>query len=108
MLAGEKDTAVDIDKNPLAKNAFDKLRIEDQCITCFKVGTIIVPERESTYRCTVRSMCWFSAQIEINHIVNLPQEFLLSLGDVDHEAPIRCRIARREGLKIFVDFLNVE
>lgn len=96
-----------MEQGELAQSVFDRKRLEDQCISCLKVGKIIVPERQATYRCTVRSMCWFGARIEINHYVDLPERFLLTLSDVDYSAPIRCKIASREGLKIFVDFDDV-
>ncbi len=79
---------------------------EDICIRCLKTGKIIVVETQSTFHCVIRRLCWLTAQLHMKHYVELPSEFLLSLGDVDYSDPIKCRITARTGTTVDVTFIE--
>ena len=77
---------------------------EDHCIPCLKSAKIIVTETQSTYRCTIKKMCFLTAKLELDHYIDLPRTFLLSMSSLDYAAPIKCEVRIREGNSIIVAF----
>lgn len=77
----------------------------DHCIPCLKSAKIIVTETQSTFRCTIRNLCFLTAKLELDHYIELPKVFLLSMSSVDYAAPIKCKIRIREGNNVIVTFI---
>lgn len=77
----------------------------DHCIPCLKTAKIIVQETQSTYHCVIRNLCFVSVKLEIQHYIELPDRFLLSMNSLDYAAPIACKIQSRIGNDVIVRFV---
>jgi hypothetical protein len=74
-------------------------------ISCLKTAKIIVPETQSTYQCRIRKLSFLTVYLELEHYVPLPEEFLISLNNVDYAAPIRCKTLKRSGNNVNAKFV---
>lgn len=64
---------------------------------------IVFNDMMSTFDCTVRDLSATGAHLKLNAPVEIPQSFLLRLGDGDVH---KCKVRRRNALELGVEFLD--
>jgi hypothetical protein len=82
--------------------AGDEHRIEQRHRT-LKPGLIVFNEGRSTIECTVRNLSESGAQLKVESVIAIPDEFVLKLKE---GAPARAKIAWKRGNTIGIRFID--
>lgn len=70
-------------------------------VRTLKGATILLPNRMSTFECTVRNLSATGACLELASTLGIPQRFTLRMkdGSADHEVMVAWRTDRRLGVQ---------